>query len=502
MEDLFNEKDELYSKAFSAFEGISASLDGSIYEAALGVVGLLETKDGKLVNNKKNQAILAKINAISKKLINPKAFKSVTSKYLKNFDDVESIQKKIIEKGNKGLNLKEFNLSKEKKSLTDEIINGLLNQDQLDANINSPLKKIIYKHVTTGITYKKAQEELKAFILSDQDKRGLVDRYTHLLTKEPLMRYDGAINQKAVNEFDLDGFSIVGSLIKGSMPVCREMVNGTGRFAGLRINGKYRVEDIDKIISIISQDKGFVSGTNKDNYFINRNHWGCRHYFIPTRLLKRDLEEQVKTTYTYQNSKELAKKEVSRIFEKNEVNITNFLISSEIDIERLNNRFNSLSKLIEEYNVPKSKISLIVKSDKSKFGYVKYGHDKISALNIGDKVGSVESYKNRYKSKVDPENYDLATTFHEFGHFINISDMKNSNDQFWEALKIIKKEHSVKYGKGISNADENYLGEYATTNIDEFLAEGFKSYKLSKNPSSFAIRVGKLVDEYFKKDQK
>jgi hypothetical protein len=43
------------------------------------------------------------------------------------------------------------------------------------------------------------------------------------------------------------------------------------------------------------------------------------------------------------------------------------------------------------------------------------------------------------------------------------------------------------------------LGTYASKNIDEFMAEGFTEYKLSSNPSKFAIEIGKLIEKYFKK---
>jgi hypothetical protein len=44
-----------------------------------------------------------------------------------------------------------------------------------------------------------------------------------------------------------------------------------------------------------------------------------------------------------------------------------------------------------------------------------------------------------------------------------------------------------------------HLGRYSETNIDEFLAEGFKEYKLSSNPTPYAQRIGELFDKTYKK---
>jgi hypothetical protein len=40
---------------------------------------------------------------------------------------------------------------------------------------------------------------------------------------------------------------------------------------------------------------------------------------------------------------------------------------------------------------------------------------------------------------------------------------------------------------------------HANTNIDEFMAEGFTEFKLSDNPSKYAIKIGELINKYFKK---
>ncbi len=43
------------------------------------------------------------------------------------------------------------------------------------------------------------------------------------------------------------------------------------------------------------------------------------------------------------------------------------------------------------------------------------------------------------------------------------------------------------------------LGKYASYSIDEFHAEAFKEYKLKSNPSKYAVKVGELIDKYFKR---
>ena len=48
-------------------------------------------------------------------------------------------------------------------------------------------------------------------------------------------------------------------------------------------------------------------------------------------------------------------------------------------------------------------------------------------------------------------------------------------------------------------AADIYLGKYASSNVNEFMAEGWTEYKLSSKPSKYATKIGKLIDKYFKK---
>lgn len=108
------------------------------------------------------------------------------------------------------------------------------------------------------------------------------------------------------------------------------------------------------------------------------------------------------------------------------------------------------------------------------------------------------------KSFNDESLNKFATQTHEFAHFVTMSQAYGSNDEFWAELKKIKSKYSRELRK-YNNAGNNEgyasinLGLYASTKIDEFLAEGFKEYKLSKSPSKYALQIGKLFDKFFKK---
>ena len=190
------------------------------------------------------------------------------------------------------------------------------------------------------------------------------------------------------------------------------------------------------------------------------------------------------------------------------------------DTEKMQKTLSQLDKLTSDYPMQANSINEVkFKSGAGKFGSVSYStlRNEVAVFNAGNRTDRIENRtyysddfaKNfkRYKSVVDEENNDITTTTHEYAHLITSSDRGGQTDeikQFWTDLREVRKEyHSevnalVKEGK-IKEASEIFLGDYASKNADEFLAESFTEYQLRKKPSKYAEKVGKLFDKYFKK---
>lgn len=190
------------------------------------------------------------------------------------------------------------------------------------------------------------------------------------------------------------------------------------------------------------------------------------------------------------------------------------------DTEKMQKTLSQLNKLTSDYPMQANSINEVkFKSGVGKFGSVSYYtlRNEVAVFNAGNRTDRIENRtyysddfaKNfkRYKSVVDEENNDITTTTHEYAHLITSSDRGGQTDeikQFWTDLREVRKEyHSeinalVKEGK-IKEASKIFLGEYASENADEFLAESFTEYKLRSKPSKYAKKVGKLFDKYFKK---
>ena len=281
---MIKEKQDIITNSYSNFNTTVNLLQSDVFNK---IFGWLKANTGA----NSNLRTLSKLNKELKSLITAKMFQTPVKGLLKDFDQVEKISKKILESENE-LDLKDFNLSAEKQLTIEEISTGLLNDAMLEANLRTPLKKMLYRYVTTGMPIDKAESELRSYILTDKESLGFAERYVKVLTMESLSRFDGTINQRVATEYKLDGFRIVGSNIKTTEPQCRGLTTAIGEFAQYEVNGKYRVEDLPKIIALMKRTaKSTHKNLDPTNIFILRSHWGCRHQYIPTSLLERDKKE-------------------------------------------------------------------------------------------------------------------------------------------------------------------------------------------------------------------
>jgi hypothetical protein len=273
-------KQDIITNSYSNFETTIKILQSDVFTK---ITDWLK----KNIGNTDGKKTLTKLNKELKNLINSKVFEAPLKNFLKDFDQVETISKKMLESEN-DLDLKDFDITPEKELAIDEIISGLSNDAMIEANLRLPLKKMLYRYVTTGLPYDKAEKELKDFILTDPERLGFAERYTKVLTQESLSRFDGTINQKVATEYKLDGFRFVGSNIKTTEPQCRAMTTGSGELEIFEVNGKYRVEDLPEMIRIMKKYRSTHKNLDVTNFFILRWHWGCRHQAVPTRLNEKD----------------------------------------------------------------------------------------------------------------------------------------------------------------------------------------------------------------------
>jgi hypothetical protein len=219
---------------------------------------------------------------------------------------------------------------------------------------------------------------------------------------------------------------------------------------------------------------------------------------------------------TLKEAKEIAKQ---IIIQQTKLKVIKTQFSSELSLNQLNRYNEQLNKLTTEYKLSDyltdNQIKLRYRSSGSSYGYITRTQTSLVEVNFGHQTDLDERLIERVskdiygftryagKSKVDRDKVDLATLTHEFGHVIAVKNklMMARHPElanFWLEMDIIKQF----YLKDINDPNKIasvFLGDYASSNDNEFLAEAFTEYKLSSNPSKYALEVGRLIDRYFKR---
>lgn len=113
---------------------------------------------------------------------------------------------------------------------------------------------------------------------------GTLQSYAETHAKQAILSYDGMMQSRIQKEYELDGYSYEGSLIKNSSGQCAKWVE----------MGEIPIKDIEKELEWARAKEGsyyngfrvakLIEGTNKENFPMNRGHWGCRHSVTAVRL--------------------------------------------------------------------------------------------------------------------------------------------------------------------------------------------------------------------------
>jgi hypothetical protein len=412
--------------------------------------------------------------------------------------------------------------------------NGYLDTLIKDATVKNQIKNIVLKSVVSQAGYFETKKALQNHIEGTPDKLGALQRYYRNFAYDTFSVVDRTNGKIFADKLKFNYAIYEGGLIETSRKFCEDH------------NGKvFSREEIAKFKPTEAIGPGYDPFTDLGGY-------GCRHHlnWIPDSVAFA-LRPELKTQQAPAAAKEIppieappatgkkfnfkthaeAKEPAAEMFRKLSpgLNVEKVNISKDMPVDRLNRYLNKLQELTTDYNVfeynGKYRPELNFESSATSLGWVQptwsgqlvtmnFGH---RAVGYGERTYVKGSGQMRAKSRVDDENIEISTAVHEFGHVMTVDlhkDISPKMGNFWKEIRSLKTKYSRELGKLIKyehgdtmesllkkrqEAYDLHLGDYASTNLNEFMAESWTEYKLSSNPSKYAVLVGKLIDKYFKK---
>ncbi|MEM9526082.1 MAG: hypothetical protein AAGA31_05695 [Bacteroidota bacterium] len=280
------EKPRLLSKATDNFISNVKKVERTVWRFVREFVDGLNRTNGMVDNDSFNESRLLSIDV---DLIGAYAegLSAYLPEYLANFDDVERLNKLLYEgflSPEEAARASRLVFPVERTILVDGITQRLTSRGVIRARFVQPIREILYNGIVFSQPINVLQDNLRREITSSQGSSDLL-KYTRQISQDAISQFDGAINDRIRDHLGLDGFYYVGSLIEGSRDNCRELVNGTGRFADFAIEpGLYRVSDLKAIINLAKGRSGWNPATTPQTFAQYRGGYGCRHEVIYVNL--------------------------------------------------------------------------------------------------------------------------------------------------------------------------------------------------------------------------
>lgn len=148
-----------------------------------------------------------------------------------------------------------------------------LTQQGYDAVFTTPLKNQIARLATIGTTLTDTVNSIRDFV-EGTGENSLFSRYAIAAGRDALGQYDGALNQKIADEYGLDAFFYVGSVIETTRHQCE-------RWLAMDIILKKDLQN--EIDWAFDNGSGMIAGTTPATFVVFRGGYGCRHKAVPTR---------------------------------------------------------------------------------------------------------------------------------------------------------------------------------------------------------------------------
>jgi hypothetical protein len=273
IQELIGQKLDIIENADKVLIDAIKDSEDAIFEEVMKALRGLAQKDGTFDTSADPSAIMAQLQEKIKSAVLDSAYPKKVDDYVRNFDDVTDLGKKIVEVGN-SLDLSDYDLSEEQSAAVQSVVDRLASPESIDCNLSNPLKYELYKHIALGSTVQDTEDFIRDWIKSNPDSDGRLTRYAGQVAQDAIAQYSGLINKKMFDDYDMNAYRYVGSIIDTSRPQCIKWAE----------KGVILAEELeDEITWAKNNGSGYSAFTpiTAETFPVYRGGHNCRHEAIP-----------------------------------------------------------------------------------------------------------------------------------------------------------------------------------------------------------------------------
>ncbi len=255
-------------------------LNKLIYDAINGKLLDFEISSGVFVSNDNSAVVVQQLKQEIIDVINGDEYQNRFKEWLKSYDQITSYNIKTQKQRNK-LSLSAAEFKDIKKQSVKKVVEDMVGIG-IESKFVSPITEALMRNVIMGASVNDTKNYLEAYIFGDDEVDGKLTRYAGQIARDSVSQYDGQINQRIMQEYEMDGFEYVGSLVEDSRPFCSHVIDS--------MNGFIPIEELPMLLKQFEGKGGMIEGTTAETFAIYRGGYNCRHGAIP--VFKDDAEKQ------------------------------------------------------------------------------------------------------------------------------------------------------------------------------------------------------------------
>jgi hypothetical protein len=236
------------------------------------------TEKGRLTSGNEMRKFIAALPTKVRAALKKTGFTKKVTDYVRTFEDMQQLQIDLHKTVN-GINAATA-INSVRQKMVDLTVSNMVGQG-MDNMFITPLQNKLSEHSTVGVSLKDMVTSMKDFINGNPNNQNTTfTNYSLQIGRDAIGQYDGLVNQKIANQFDLNALIYVGSVVEDSRPQCERWLE----------KEFILISDLaDEIDWAFSNGSGMIAGTTADNFTMFRGGYNCRHQAIPIRVS----EEQI-----------------------------------------------------------------------------------------------------------------------------------------------------------------------------------------------------------------
>lgn len=240
--------------------------------------GLPITQAGTL-NQRELTKFAATVGPTVRKVLRDMGYESYVTNYVADFGKITKLNARLHQRVN-GISPKELErlASNVQRNTANIVLNNLLG-DGLDYAFVMPIKNLLLSAGTTGITLTKFVQSLNDAVVGtgEYTKFG---NFALTTGRDALGQYDGNLNEKVAQKFDLNALVYVGSIVDDTRAQCERWLS----------QDFILIEELEGEIQWgFTYGTGMNPATTPETFIIFRGGYSCRHKAVPIRVTKEQI---------------------------------------------------------------------------------------------------------------------------------------------------------------------------------------------------------------------